>query len=137
MPMDQVLFACRHNAGRSQMAAAFFNRLVDPDRARAISAGTTPADRVHPEVAAVMSELGFDLAAARPQRLTAEVAAGSRCLITMGCGEACPYLPGLEVQDWALPDPKGQPAEKVREIRDEIRQRVEALILARGWGRPG
>jgi len=133
--MDQVVFACRHNAGRSQMAAAFFNRLVNPDRARAISAGTTPAERVHPEVAAAMSELGIDLAAARPQHLTAELAAGSKCLITMGCGEECPYLPGLEIEDWALPDPKGQPAERVREIRDEIRRRVEQLIESRKWGR--
>ena len=117
------------------MAAAFFNRLVDPDRARAISAGTTPAERVHPEVAAAMSELGIDLAAARPQRLTAELAAGSKYLITMGCGGGCPYLPGLESEDWALPDPKGQPAERVREIRDEIRRRVEQLIESRKWGR--
>ncbi len=135
MPIDQVVFACRHNAGRSQMAAAFFNHLADPKRAKALSAGTTPAERVHPEVAAAMGELGFDLAGVQPQRLTPELAAGSCCLVTMGCGEECPYLPGLEMEDWALPDPKGQPLQKLREIRDEIRRRVEQLIESRKWGR--
>jgi arsenate reductase (thioredoxin) len=131
--MDRVVFACRHNAGRSQMAAAFFRMLADPSRAEAVSAGTTPGDRVHPEVAAVMGEVGVDLSGARPQRLTAELAAGTKLLITMGCGEECPYVPGVEILDWPLQDPKGQPLERVREIRDEVRRRVAELVQARGW----
>jgi len=127
------VFACIHNAGRSQMAAAFFNQLADPRRAQAVSAGTRPADRVHPEVAEAMKELGIDLSGARPQRLTAELAAGSTHLVTMGCGEECPYVPGARVHDWALEDPKGQPPARVREIRDEIRSRVEELVDAHGW----
>lgn len=131
--MKQVVFACVHNAGRSQMAAAFFKQLADPSRARAISAGTEPGPRVHPEVLETMREIGIDLSAAQPQRLTAELAAGSSHLVTMGCGEACPYVPGTEVLDWPLPDPKGQPAARVREIRDEIRRRVADLVEAQGW----
>ena len=134
--MERVVFACRHNAGRSQMAAAFFDAAADPARARSVSAGTTPGERVHPEVAVVMGEAGFDLSAARPQLLTAELAAGARLLVTMGCGEDCPYVPGLEVEDWPLPDPQGQPLERVREIRDEVRRRVEELVARRGWSRP-
>jgi arsenate reductase len=133
--MDRVIFACRHNAGRSQMAAAFFNSSADPSRAQALSAGTTPGDRVHPEVAAVMSEIGIDLSGARPQRLTAALAAGCGLLVTMGCGEECPYVPGVEIDDWPLPDPKGQPLDRVREIRDEVRRRVAALVDRRGWRR--
>jgi arsenate reductase (thioredoxin) len=133
--MDRVVFACRHNAGRSQMAAAFFNLIADPTQARAVSAGTTPGDRVHPEVARAMSELGIDLSKARPQLLTTELAADARLLVTMGCGEECPYLPGVPVEDWPLEDPKGQPLERVRAIRDEVRRRVSELIEARGWGR--
>ncbi|MGE0455725.1 MAG: arsenate reductase ArsC [Vicinamibacteria bacterium] len=133
--MDRVIFACRHNAGRSQMAAAFFNLAADPQRARAVSAGTTPGDRVHPEVAAVMAELGVDLSGATPQRLTSELAMGARLLVTMGCGEECPYVPGVAIEDWPLQDPKGQPLERVREIRDEVRRRVEELIEGRGWAR--
>jgi arsenate reductase len=135
--METVLFACTHNAGRSQMAAAFFDRLADPDRARAISAGTRPAERVHPEVVAVMREVGIDLAAARPRRLTDELAAEARLLVTMGCEEACPVVPGAEREDWPVEDPEGKPIDRVREIRDEIRDRVEKLVLAKGWGRPG
>ena len=132
--MDRVVFACRHNAGRSQMAAAFFALLADPARAQAVSAGTTPGEHVHPEVAAVMSEVGVDLSSARPQRLTTELAAGAKLLITMGCGEECPYVPGVDILDWSLQDPKGQPLERVREIRDEVRRRVAELVEARGWG---
>jgi len=132
--MDCVVFACRHNAGRSQMAAAFFGLLADPSRARAVSAGTTPGEHVHPEVAAVMSEVGVDLSSARPQRLTTELAAGAKLLVTMGCGEECPYVPGVEILDWPLQDPKDQPLERVREIRDEVRRRVAELVQARGWG---
>jgi arsenate reductase len=128
-----VLFACVHNAGRSQMAAAFFNRLAHPARARALSAGTEPAARVHPEVADVMREVGVDLSGAVPQKLTDELAARAHLLITMGCGEACPVVPGLERDDWPLPDPKGQPLARAREIRDEIEARVARLVRERGW----
>ena len=127
-----VIFACVHNAGRSQMAAAFFNKLADPAKARALSAGTTPGDRVHPEVVAVMQEEGIDLSGARPQKLTTELAAEAQLLITMGCGDDCPYVPGVRRDDWPLDDPKGQPIERVRGIRDELRARVEALIVQEG-----
>jgi arsenate reductase (thioredoxin) len=127
-----VIFACVHNAGRSQIAAAFFNMLADPAKARALSAGTTPGDRVHPEVVAVMQEEGIDLSGARPQKLTTGLAAEAQLLITMGCGDECPYVPGLKRDDWPLDDPKGQRIERVRAIRDDIRARVEALIVQQG-----
>jgi arsenate reductase (thioredoxin) len=123
-----VIFACVHNAGRSQIAAAFFNKLADASKAQALSAGTSPGDRVHPEVVAVMQEEGIDLSDARPQKLTSDLAAEAQLLVTMGCGDECPYLPGVRRDDWPLDDPKGQPRERVRAIRDEIRARVEALI---------
>ena len=129
----QVIFACVHNAGRSQMAAAFFNALADPNQARAVSGGTEPATRVHPEVVAVMRETGIDLTAATPRRLTDELAATGQLLITMGCGEACPVVPGLRRDDWPIDDPKGQPLDRVRAIRDEVRERVERLVAAEGW----
>src|SRR5689334_10639303 len=119
-----VLFACIHNAGRSQMAAALFNHLADPAKARAISAGTHPAERVHPEVVTVVRELGLDLSGARPQRLTAELARTASWLITMGCGDECPVVPGLRRDDWPLHDPKGQSLAAVRAIREQIRERV-------------
>ena len=131
----KVLFACVHNAGRSQMAAALFDALSDPAKARAISAGTQPGERVHPEVVDVMRKSGIDLAAVKPQRLTDELAADASLLVTMGCGDACPVVPGLEVVDWPLEDPKGKPPERVREIRDDIRARVTALVTARGWAK--
>lgn len=130
-----VLFACVHNAGRSQMAAAWFNLLADPTRARAISAGTNPGSRVHPEVVAAMSEVGVDLSRAQTSRLTSELAQQAQMLITMGCGDQCPVVPGLKRDDWPLEDPKGQPIARVREIRDEIRRRVEALLEREGWRR--
>ena len=130
--MKTVIFACVHNAGRSQMAAAFFNQLADPARARALSAGTTPGDRVHPEVVAVMREEGIDLSGARPQKLTTELAGQAELLVTMGCGDECPYVPGVRRDDWPLDDPKGQPVERVRSIRDDIRARVEALVVQEG-----
>lgn len=130
--MKTVIFACVHNAGRSQMAAAFFNKLADPSMARALSAGTTPGDRVHPEVVAVMKEEGIDLSSARPQKLTTQLAGEAQLLITMGCGDECPYVPGLHRDDWPLDDPKGQPVERVRAIRDDIRARVEALVVREG-----
>ena len=128
--MIRVIFACVHNAGRSQMAAAFFNQLADPTQALAISAGTEPGERVHPEVAAAMGEVGIDLSGARPQRLTEELAAGATWLITMGCGDKCPVVPGVKRDDWPLQDPKGQPVERVREIREEVRGRVRAFVDA-------
>ena len=128
-----VLFACVHNAGRSQMAAAWFNRLADPGKARALSAGTDPGPRVHPEVEAAMREAGVDLSAATTTKLTPELARQAQLLITMGCGDRCPFVPGLDRDDWPLQDPKGQPIARVREIRDEIRQRVERLLDREEW----
>jgi arsenate reductase len=128
-----VLFACVENAGRSQMAAAFFNALADLRKARAISAGTAPAPRVHPEVVAVMREASIDVSASTPQRLTDVLAATAQLLVTMGCGEACPSVPGLRREDWHIADPKGQPPERIRAIRDDIRAHVERLIAAEGW----
>ena len=133
--MTAVLFACVHNAGRSQMAAAWFNALADPARARGISAGTDPGPRVHPEVVAVMDEAGFDLSGAPTTKLTPELAAGASMLITMGCGDQCPVVPGVERDDWPLEDPKGKPIEAVRAIRDEIRRRVQELVEKQGWVR--
>src|SRR5688500_1777021 len=106
--MKTYVFACVHNAGRSQMAAAFFNALADPGEARALSAGTAPGDRVHPEVVEVMRESGIDVAGARPQRLSDALASGASVLVTMGCGDECPFVAGARVEDWPLPDPKGQ-----------------------------
>lgn len=131
--MKKVIFACVHNAGRSQMAAAFFNHLADPTAARAVSAGTQPAARVHPEVVEVMKEIAIDLAGATPQKLTEALAKDAQLLVTMGCGDECPYVPGLRRDDWPLQDPKGQSADRVREIRDDIRERVETLISAEKW----
>jgi arsenate reductase len=127
--MRTFIFACIHNAGRSQMSAAFFNQLVDPELAHAISAGTHPAKHVHPVVVEVMRELGIDLSNAKPQKLTAELAQNAEMLVTMGCGDECPYVPGLKRDDWPLPDPKGQGIEIVRQTRDEIKQRVLRLLM--------
>jgi arsenate reductase (thioredoxin) len=132
-PGNIVLFACVHNAGRSQMAAAWFNRLSDPAKARAISAGTDPGTRVHPEVVTAMNEVGIDLSAASTSRLTTELAQRAQMLITMGCGDQCPVVPGLTRDDWPLEDPKGKPIDVVRRIRDEIRDRVIQLIDTQGW----
>ena len=132
--MIKVIFACVHNAGRSQMAAAFFNQLADHGKAEAVSAGTEPGLRVHPEVLAAMQEIGIDLSNAKPQKLTEELAGGAQLLITMGCGDKCPYVPGLRRDDWPLRDPKGQPMEEVRAIRDEIRSRVQSLLGQDGLG---
>ncbi len=127
--MATVLFVCRHNAGRSQMSAALFAHAAG-DRHRAMSAGTTPADRVHPEVVAVMREPGFeiDLADRVPQLLTDSLAKDADVVVTMGCGDACPYIPGKRYIDWELPDPKGQPIADVRRIRDDIARRVDDLV---------
>lgn len=124
----KVIFACVHNAGRSQMAAAFFNSLADKAQERAVSAGTRPIDRIHPEVVTVMREVGIELSQGKPQLLTEALARDADLLVTMGCGDACPYLPGLNKDDWPLPDPNGKPLDEVRKIRDEIKTRVERLL---------
>lgn len=131
--MKLVLFACVHNAGRSQMAAAWFNRFADPAVARAVSAGTAPGDRVHPEVVAAMREEGIDLAGAVPQRLSPDLAATASVLVTMGCGESCPVVPGVAREDWPLEDPKGRTIEEVRAIRDAIASRVRSMVEREGW----
>ena len=127
--MSHVLFVCLHNAGRSQMSEALFARAA-AGRHTAESAGSVadPAGHVHPEVVAVMRELGVDLSARRPQRLSEELAQRADVVVTMGCGDACPYIPGTRYIDWDLPDPKGQPVETVRALREEIGRRVDALI---------
>ncbi len=130
--MLKVIFACVHNAGRSQMAAAFFNQLADPQKAQAVSAGTEPGERVHPEVQAVMQEVGIDLSHAKPQKLTEELAKDAQLLITMGCGDKCPYVPGLRRDDWPLLDPKGLSLIEVRAIRDEVKRRVQDLVHNEG-----
>ena len=124
--MAHVLFVCLHNAGRSQMSEALFTRAA-AGRHEARSAGTTPGDRVHPEVVAVMRELGIDLAGRTPKRLTPELAQWADVIVTMGCGDECPYVPGKRYLDWDLPDPKRLPVDHVRVIRDEITDRVTAL----------
>jgi protein-tyrosine-phosphatase len=128
--MKKVVFACVHNAGRSQMAAAFFNQLADPKDAYAVSAGTQPAGQLHPVVIDAMLEAGIDLRQARPQMMTMELVQGAQLLITMGCGDQCPYVPGVQREDWPLRDPKGLPIEEVRAIRDEVRERVQQLLRA-------
>jgi len=130
----KVIFACVHGAGRSQMAAAFFNVLSEPGLARALAAGTRPADRVHPEVVQAMNESGIDLAHVRPELLTAELAEGAALLVTMGCGEECPVVPGARREDWPLQDPRGSDLKDVRVVRDEVRRRVSELIQREGWG---
>lgn len=132
-PPATVVFACVHNAGRSQIAAAFFNSIADPARARALSAGTRPAAHVHPEVFTAMQEVGLDLSGARPQKLTPELAAEASLLVTMGCGESCPVIPGVPIEDWPLPDPKGQALDAVRSIREDIRGRVADLVRRHSW----
>jgi arsenate reductase len=127
--MKTVLFACVHNAGRSQIAAALFNELADPRAARAISAGAEPGERVHPEVVDAMRELGIDLSSAVPRKLTPELAQQAQVLVTMGCGDRCPFVPGARVEDWPVQDPKGQPPHVVRMIRDDLERRVADLIL--------
>jgi arsenate reductase (thioredoxin) len=133
--MNTVIFACIHNAGRSQMAAAWFNALADATKARAISAGTDPGTRVHPEVLDAMREVGVDLNDRKPQKLTDELARSAQMLVTMGCGEQCPVVPGLRRDDWPLEDPKGKPIARVREIRDDVRARVIDLLRREGWVR--
>ena len=126
-PMATALFVCLHNAGRSQMSAALFDCAAG-GRHRALSAGTTPADRVHPEVVEVMREAGIDIADRVPRKLTRELAEQADVVVTMGCGDECPYIPGKRYVDWDLEDPKGRPVDEVRATRDDIAGRVEALV---------
>jgi arsenate reductase (thioredoxin) len=134
--LEKVVFACVHNAGRSQMAAALFNQLADPARAHALSAGTQPAERVHPIVVDAMQEIGLDLSKNQPKKLTDELARGASLLVTMGCGDDCPLVPGLARGDWPFDDPKGRSIAEVRLIRDGIRDRVLDLVSSRGWRCP-
>jgi arsenate reductase (thioredoxin) len=125
--MARALFVCLHNAGRSQMSQALFERAA-AGRHTALSAGTSPAENVHPEVIEVMRELDLDLSGRRPQLLTDELAEQADVIVTMGCGDACPYIPGKRYEDWDLPDPTGRPLEEVRATREEIQERVAALV---------
>ena len=129
--MATALFVCRQNAGRSQMSAALFEQAAD-GRHRALSAGTTPAEAVHPEVVEVMKELGIDLADRKPNKLTTEMAERADVVVTMGCGDECPYIPGTRYIDWDLHDPKGRPVDKVRAIRDDIAARIDGLLAELG-----
>lgn len=131
--METVIFACIHNAGRSQMAAAFFNEYADATKAQAISAGTQPALQVHPEVKTVMDEVDISLANAKPKLLTVELAKDAKYLITMGCKENCPYIPGLKILDWPFQDPKGQSLENVRVTRDNIKTQVLSFLAQNLW----
>ena len=134
--MATVLFVCLHNAGRSQMSAALLEQATD-GRCTALSAGTTPAEHVHPEVVEVMGELGIDLSDRKPRLLTRELAEQAALVVTMGCGDACPYIPDKRYIDWDLPDPSGRPLAEVRAIRDEIARRVEGLVGEMAAGPPG
>jgi arsenate reductase (thioredoxin) len=125
--MARVLFVCLHNAGRSQISQALFERAAE-GRHSAESAGTTPGDRVHPEVVEAMRELGIDIADRTPKRLDREAAERADVVVTMGCGDECPYIPGKRYLDWDLPDPRGRSVEEVRAIRDTIAGRVEQLL---------
>ena len=133
--MTTVLFACVHNAGRSQIAEALFNLHADPQKAHAVSAGTRPADRVHPVVVESMRARGVDLSGQVPQKLTDNLARQAQWLITMGCGDECPVVPGLRRDDWPIQDPKEQPPEVVEQILADIESRVTAFIAAEGLGR--
>jgi arsenate reductase len=125
--MARVLFVCLHNAGRSQISKALFDRAAK-GRHESESAGTEPGERVHSEVADVMNEIGVDLSARQPHKLTNEMGQWADVVVTMGCGDACPYIPGKRYLDWDLPDPKGRPVDEVRALRDDIEQRVAELL---------
>lgn len=129
--MARALFVCLHNAGRSQMSEALF-RAAANGRHEARSAGTTPAEAVHPEVIEVMAELGIDLGERRPRELSRADAEWADVVVTMGCGDKCPYIPGKRYVDWNLPDPKGQPIDVVRRLREEIEDRVQGLLAELG-----
>ena len=130
--MASVLFMCLHNAGRSQMSQALFERAAAGTAHTAVSAGTAPAEHVHPEVVTVMREFGIDLSERRPQLLARELAEQADVVVTMGCGDECPYIPGKRYLDWDLPDPQGCPLAEVRATRDEIARRVRRLVVNLG-----
>lgn len=132
--MKTVLFACDQNAGRSQMAAALFNAMADPAKARAISAGTEPAAAVHPEVVRVLAEEQLDAHLETPRPLTQDLVGRASHLITMGCGAQCPEVPGVTREEWPLDDPLGTPAAELRRLREVIRAWVGDLIVRNGWG---
>lgn len=131
MTSPTVLFLCTHNAGRSQMALGFFEHLAG-DRAIAYSAGSEPADQVNPSAISVMAEIGIDIAAQRPKRWTDDMLEAADVVVTMGCGDTCPFVPGRRYLDWPLPDPAGQSVDAVRPIRDEIEGRVKQLLTELG-----
>ncbi|KAG0029622.1 hypothetical protein BGZ81_003590 [Podila clonocystis] len=131
--MSDIMFACVHNAGRSQMAAAFFNKHKTRDTVKGISAGTNPASEVHPVVRDIMLEVGIDLSNITPVKLTPELAKTVSTIVTMGCGETCPYVPGVQIIDWKITDPKNKPLEEARVIRDEIENRIKAFIAENNY----
>jgi arsenate reductase len=133
--MASVLFVCLHNAGRSQMSQALFERGATGGHT-ALSAGTMPAEHVHPEVVEAMQELGIDLSARRPQLLTRELSEQADIVVTMGCGDECPYIPGKRYIEWNLPDPKGRPLDEVRAIRDDIARRINSLLADKAGAGP-
>ena len=135
LQMTRVLFVCLQNAGRSQMSKALFELSAPGELHQARSAGTRPADHVHPEVVRVMDELGVDLRGEQPTLLTPELAGWADVVVTMGCGDACPYIPGKRYIDWQLDDPAGRPVEQVRKVRDEIRDRVSVLLAELDGGK--
>lgn len=131
MTKPTVLFLCTHNAGRSQMALGFFNRLAG-NRAVAYSGGSEPADQINPAAVAVMAEKGIDITGEHPKRWTDEMVEAADVVVTMGCGDTCPFIPGRRHEDWTLPDPAGQPIDAVRPVRDEIEARVRELLISLG-----
>lgn len=131
--MNTIIFACVHNAGRSQMAAAFFNQFADPKKAKAISAGTQPVDQIHLRVKMAMSEVDIDLSKAKPIKLTPELAAGASYLITMGCKENCPFIPNVTMMDWPFEDPNGKELNQVRITRDMIKAKVLSFLAEKLW----
>jgi protein-tyrosine-phosphatase len=131
MTKPTVLFLCNHNAGRSQMALGFFNRMAG-DRAVAYSGGSEPADQINPAAVAVMAEKRIDIAGEQPKRWTDEMVEAADVVVTMGCGDTCPFIPGRRYEDWTLPDPAGQPVDAVRPVRDEIEARVRELLVSLG-----
>jgi arsenate reductase (thioredoxin) len=133
--VKRILFACPDNGGRSEMAAAFFNHLADPGLARALSAITQPGGPIHPALLEAMLEVGVDLPQAPPRRLTSPLATTADYLVTMGCGDDCPLFPGVKVHDWPVADPNELPCTRVREIRDDVRRRVEAMLASHCWMR--
>jgi protein-tyrosine-phosphatase len=131
MTKPTVLFLCTHNAGRSQMALGFFNRMAG-DRAVAYSGGSEPADQINPAAVAVMAEKRIDISGEHPKRWTDEMVEAADVVVTMGCGDTCPFIPGRRYEDWTLPDPAGQPVDAVRPVRDEIETRVRELLVSLG-----